>query len=479
MAKTSVTEKPLSRGTTRRQLVQSIPAATAGLAATALAAETALAEDPAPVKTSHKEPPKQDPIERTLPKPSFDYTEIESSAWEIYECQDSLDRFSSRNTAFKRVSEDLAASWPVALLHNGLAYMDEAKIGHGVPVSDRMEARADIAFMVGCYVWNGITERYGEGLENMGLLSWNPLYVPEWLSGNPEPGPDPQDLTKKFKAMARIFGAGRAGIAEINRKWVLSETARNMYSPEEAVTKPIVFKDVDRPAETDAELVIPEKVKYAIVIVTPVSWPATRIGPSSFFTQGVTADAYGRHGLTEIALAEAIRAMGYVAIPCKNSTALSVPLAIDAGLGQLGRLGYLITPWYGPHVRLGKVLTDMPLVPDKPIDFGVTDYCTQCGLCATECPAGAISMSRERGYKPPKLTGPTGNPGAKKWYLDGKKCLNWWVESGNPCALCMTVCPYTRFSLTDFWNGEDPDPNAFWDLELPRHGIEDKLIKES
>ena len=71
-------------------------------------------------------------------------------------------------------------------------------------------------------------------------------------------------------------------------------------------------------------------------------------------------------------LAEFIRILGYKAIPMGNDTSLSIPLAIDAGLGELGRHGLLITPEYGPCVRLCKVFTDLPLEPDKPIQFGVT-----------------------------------------------------------------------------------------------------------
>ena len=45
---------------------------------------------------------------------------------------------------------------------------------------------------------------------------------------------------------------------------------------------------------------------------------------------------------------------------------ISIPIAIDAGLGQLGRMGLIVTPKYGPRVRLAKVITDMPLVPNDP-----------------------------------------------------------------------------------------------------------------
>ena len=61
-----------------------------------------------------------------------------------------------------------------------------------------------------------------------------------------------------------------------------------------------------------------------------------------------------------------------------NDTALSIPLAIDAGLGELGRNGLLITPEYGACVRLCKVFTDLPLEADRPVEFGLAEICQRC-----------------------------------------------------------------------------------------------------
>lgn len=142
-------------------------------------------------------------------------------------------------------------------------------------------------------------------------------------------------------------------------------------------------------------------------------------------------------------LAEFIRALGYHAIPCGNDTALSIPLAIDAGLGQLGRHERLITPEFGPLVRLCKVFTDMPLKPDKPIDFGVTEFCEVCKKCARACPAGALSFGSRTFKGPSKST----NPGALKWYSDPEKCLRHWAEIGTNCGICMSVCPFSKGAL--------------------------------
>ena len=93
---------------------------------------------------------------------------------------------------------------------------------------------------------------------------------------------------------------------------------------------------------------------------------------------------------TASSLAEFIHNFGYTPIPDGNDMSLSIPLAIDTGLGQLGRNGLLITPEYGPRVRLCKVFTDPPLEPDSPIDFGVNDFCRRCRLCADACEVDAI-----------------------------------------------------------------------------------------
>jgi epoxyqueuosine reductase QueG len=87
-------------------------------------------------------------------------------------------------------------------------------------------------------------------------------------------------------------------------------------------------------------------------------------------------------GFIAPSMARFIQELGYHAMPSGNDTALSIPMAVDAGLGELGRNGILITPKYGPRVRLCKVFTDLPLVHDKPVDLGVQAFCEICKKCA-------------------------------------------------------------------------------------------------
>lgn len=411
---------------------------------------------------------------------------------QIYQCKPELKRFSEKDIAFKKVSEELGAPWMTLWFKNMLGNVKESKIGKTVSVGSPKEAREHVAFWVAAATWNRVAGPYGEGLENKGLLSWKPINVPAMFRGNPDADPNPADLTKKIKQIARFVGANRVGVAKLNPKWVYEETCRNPYAPDAPQTKKIVFKDVKETDETDDELIIPDTVKYAVVTVADMNRIATQIGPTSIQGSVATNMGYARIGIIDIALAEAIRTLGYNAIPTMNSAGLSIPLAIDAGLGQLGRNGLLITPDYGAAVRIGKVLTDMPLVPDGPIDFGVTSFCESCRKCAEHCPPKCIPFG-ERTYTAPV---DTCNPGALKWYVDGRKCLHHWVESGASCVNCQAVCTYTKGSfwghgvirqITDsaspldpFWvymdnlfgYGEMRRPEAIWDVRMAPFGMD-------
>ena len=136
---------------------------------------------------------------------------------------------------------------------------------------------------------------------------------------------------------------------------------------------------------------------------------------------------------------ESIRNLGFEALQCGNDTALSIPLAIDVGLGELGRNGLLITPQYGPRVRLCKIFTDIPMEVDKPIEFGVKRFCKTCKLCAENCEANAISTEDEPTFE---VACRSNNPGTLKWHVNCERCYLYWCENGIDCSTCIKVCPY-------------------------------------
>ncbi len=136
-----------------------------------------------------------------------------------------------------------------------------------------------------------------------------------------------------------------------------------------------------------------------------------------------------------IAVASYIRSFGYNArAHTDGNYLLPLPAAAhDAGLGEIGRIGYLIHPKYGARIRLGAVTTDMPLSLDDATLFGVQDFCRICKKCAKHCPAGAISFGDEKEIR-----------GVKKWSTNQEACYSYWRKIGTDCGMCMRVCPYSK-----------------------------------
>ena len=183
---------------------------------------------------------------------------------------------------------------------------------------------------------------------------------------------------------------------------------------------------------------VPEECKFAIVMTVKMDGSAIKTSPA--YTACIeTGIAYSKMAFLISCMAEFIRTLGYKAIPMGNDTALSIPLAIDAGLGQLGRNGLLITPEFGPCVRICKVFTDLPLIVDKPIEFGVTEFCKKCRKCSEACEADAIQTEDDPSFKTECLSN---NQGILRWAINHDKCYNFWLENGGDCSNCIVSCPF-------------------------------------
>jgi ferredoxin len=145
---------------------------------------------------------------------------------------------------------------------------------------------------------------------------------------------------------------------------------------------------------------------------------------------------YVHVGVVALTLAYLIRSLGY---PARahidgNYRVIAPLVARDAGLGDIGRMGILITPHLGPRVRLGVVTTSLPLIPDdRSDDASVLDFCRICAKCVDNCPSKAI---------------PTGDrmeiEGALRWRINADRCFRYWNTIGTDCGICMSVCPYSH-----------------------------------
>ena len=117
-------------------------------------------------------------------------------------------------------------------------------------------------------------------------------------------------------------------------------------------------------------------------------------------------------------------------------------VARDAGLGEIGRMGLLMTPRLGPRVRLAVVTTDLPLVADVPTsDPTVLDFCDVCRKCADICPAHAVPAGA-----------PAGTPGGRT-RLPGRISGNRGRPSSVGVALSASVSSAGRGTVRRFLGG--------------------------
>jgi reductive dehalogenase len=269
---------------------------------------------------------------------------------------------------------------------------------------------------------------------NRGFTSWAPL------EAKLPPGIDrwqgtAEAATAMVKKVAHYFGADLVGIAPLDRRWIFSHA---FWA--DGTHKEVVFADVAEPAETETQLVIPERMQWVIVMGSEMDHDMIKYTPSPLGC-AETRITYSRMGLQVAGVAEFLRGIGYQAIPSINDLGLNIPMAIDAGLGEQGRNGKLITPLFGPSVRICKVITDLPLVRDNPIRFGVKEFCDVCLKCADACPAGAISEG-EPSWEGPDISN---SPGQLTWHLDNALCRRYWsAGNGTNCTSCIRACPFTK-----------------------------------
>lgn len=228
---------------------------------------------------------------------------------------------------------------------------------------------------------------------------------------------NPEEATRRVKGFARSLGADLVGVTRINPLWTYSH--RGMAGRSEG-------------EEWGQSLEV--KHEYAIVLATEMAFDLVRTAPHTASTIE-TGRNYAMGASISTCLAQFIANLGYSATTehMIYYQSLLVPLAVDAGLGELGRHGYLISKSLGPRLRLAGVTTDLPLIPDQPVDIGVHDFCTICEKCSDCCPSGSIPRGVPKEYN-----------GTFRWKLNPETCHDYWAKVGTDCNICMRVCPWSH-----------------------------------
>ncbi len=181
--------------------------------------------------------------------------------------------------------------------------------------------------------------------------------------------------------------------------------------------------------------------QYAIVIVMRQE-PQTIMASTGtdWATEPLSFQCYQHLAFVAHTMANYIRRLGYPAsaehlFKPRGYQVLMPPLLLQAGIGELSRPGIIVNPFLGLGYKAAAVLTDLPLEPDKPVDFGLQDFCQHCQRCARACPSRAISTGDKVMHN-----------GYETWKLDVERCAKFFLSKKEPgvCARCVRVCPWTR-----------------------------------
>ena len=252
----------------------------------------------------------------------------------------------------------------------------------------------------------------------LGHTHWNevPLHRGEAAAEKAPIPNDPDEMAKHIKSLCYFLDADIVGICEMPEyAW---------YSHDEK-GEPITTRH-----------------KYAIVLVIDQGWDTMEGSSGDDWISGAQSyRAYLKGSTTAVIVADYIRRLGYPAQAHSNADGdvLQIPLMLLAGLGELSRIGELIlNPFIGPRHKTAVITTDLPLTVDKPIDFGLQDFCSKCKKCARECPAQAIPFGDKVLYN-----------GYEIWKPDVEKCTKYRTTNpkGSSCGRCMKMCPFNKEGL--------------------------------
>ena len=225
--------------------------------------------------------------------------------------------------------------------------------------------------------------------------------------------PDPRTAAENISDVAKRFGASLVGFTELDPKW--------LYSNE----------------RTGNPVTLPKGAVWVVVLAVEMDREIISRSPD-FSAAAESGRGYSKIAALAGAIGEYIRLLGYYGRSCGNDTALSIPLAVDAGLGVMGRNGLLLTREFGPRVRICKVITDLELVQSPGVYPASEEVCAGCTLCAEACEAEALSSSESPTWD---VLTESNNPGVLRWQFNPEKCFNFWLEIGRDCSNCIAVCP--------------------------------------
>jgi reductive dehalogenase len=224
---------------------------------------------------------------------------------------------------------------------------------------------------------------------------------------------DPSELSLYIKTWLKQIGALSVGITELKEFHKYKVKGRG--------------KDYGKKIDLNH--------KFAIAITVEMDKNMIDRAPDAE-TVMESSQQYFRSAAISAQLTLFIRNLGYSAKPHfdGNYDVLCPTIARDAGLGEIGRMGLLMSHEIGPRMRIVVVTTDIPLIIDQRNFKGsMVEFCKICKKCADNCPTKAISFDDQSEEK-----------GLKRWTINHEACFTYWNIIGTDCAKCIQVCPYSH-----------------------------------
>jgi reductive dehalogenase len=244
----------------------------------------------------------------------------------------------------------------------------------------------------------------------------------------------PAEMAGRIKSVAEYLGASEVRIGPLNPAWVYSNRGVWPFFDDYRANPPAFDGVPEGYQGINYGDSIEIDHRFAISMAFPQDPDLIGSSPSRAASFEI-GRVYASSALAAVELANYVRALGYPARAhhLRNYGVLLVPVAVDSGLGELGRCGYVMNKELGANFRLACVTTDLPLTTDKPVDLGVQDFCEKCQKCAKTCPVRAIPTGEKVDVR-----------GVRRWQIDAEKCFLYWGSQGGACAICQVVCPWSK-----------------------------------
>lgn len=313
-----------------------------------------------------------------------------------------LERVDERDTLFARMERRRGTP----------AYEDTyARRPEWQAVDDRLRAMPPLLDPRGRYYDPALAAETGRRFDAIEIFEPDEATVASWarrLASSKTP-------TETVRAMLRELGAVAVGCTALERAFVYTHKGR-------------FDEDYGQEVELAHE--------HAVVFLVEMDHDRMQEAPRAL-TLLESAHQYWRAAKIALAAAEALRRAGHAAKAHYDAhyDVVLPPLAVRAGLGELGRNNILVADRYGSRVRIGAITTDLEVLHDEPVSLGVEAFCRVCAKCADLCPSHALS---------------TGDPeivnGVERWPTNVERCHAWWRQIGTDCGMCMAACPFSHRS---------------------------------